>query len=345
MSDRAAIVSSIKLVFADGTPVWATGRKAADHVFHPVVLKNTFICLLVFALMQGRPDIARLDGWQIALLWLSVAAATLMWFYLAVQIAIFLAGKRLIGFVYTPFITIPLMLVNQFVIALVLASAGDDPQAGAGLHLPFLVRDILVALLFDTQFGSYVAPRHPLYHLSEPQPRTAPADPAARMRPEPPAPAASPRPTPHEPGQDPRPLPARPEPSAPPPLLTEDLPDPDLRPITSGYLSVGGEEIRIADLVSMHAEDHYVRLHMKDRNLLLRGRFTELAEKLGPAHGRQISRSDWINRAHIRTVQRTSDYRLVVTMADGQTLPVARARKVELTGYLRDLGVTVQRQR
>jgi hypothetical protein len=340
-------VPYVKMRFADGTLVWARRGKAADYIFHPVVLKNTFITVLIYGLLVWRSDFSGLDVWQIVTVWMGVSLTVLMWLYFATATITFLAQARIISSVFTPFFTVPLVCVNEAVTQVVLAGLTGEPLVSFGSVLHFLIRDIIVVLLFDIQFGNFVAPHHPMISTTDPEdaanatpdalqmfgqkaafgeqrtavvvatPSVVKADPA-------PIQASEKQPVPAEPAQQ------------------STIPSEAGKSTT---LAIGGEVLRIADLVSVHAEDHYVRVQTRDSRLLLRGRFSDVVEKLGTGMGIQVTRSDWVSRPHVVAIQRTEDYKLYVLTSDQQTLAVARARKADVMGFARQHDIPITRRR
>ncbi|OYU16790.1 MAG: hypothetical protein CFE34_19135 [Rhodobacteraceae bacterium PARR1] len=356
-------VPHVKVMFADGTQVWVRQGKAADYIFSPVILKNTFINLLVYGLLVWRSDFSGLDVWQIVTVWMGISVGVLLWLYLATVVVTFLVQARVIGFVFTPFFTLPIVLVSETTTQLILMALTGEPLVSVGSVLHFVIRDLLVVLLFDIQFGNFVAPHHPMMMTHDPDAPaiagpdavpdtvqdTAPdtvrvampvalsqaiqADPRTRAVVTVPPPIGAEFRT--NQGSETQTAPA--EPGPPRTTATEAT--------TAATLTIGGEVVRIADLVSVHAEDHYIRVQMRDSRLLLRGRFSDVVAKLGAGTGIQVTRSDWISRPHVTAIQRTEDYKLFVLTSDQQTLPVARARKVDVMGFARQHDIPVTRRR
>lgn len=88
------------------------------------------------------------------------------------------------------------------------------------------------------------------------------------------------------------------------------------------------------DLLALSAQDHYTSvLTSKGRSLVLMRLADAVAEAV-PTEGVQIHRSHWVAQAAIAQVHRTGDGG-EVTLTNGETLPVARAR----LGDLRALGL------
>ena len=86
-------------------------------------------------------------------------------------------------------------------------------------------------------------------------------------------------------------------------------------------------------LVSVSAEDHYLKIVTQTGEALVAGRFSTALSELAAEQGLQIHRSHWVAHQAITRVKR-QDGRTTVKLCDGRSLPVSRS----YTGALRELG-------
>jgi len=110
-------------------------------------------------------------------------------------------------------------------------------------------------------------------------------------------------------------IPAAPSASAEPDLLRSKLPF----------------ALRGAAILSLSAEDHYVRVRTDRGQALVLMNLTDAATALGPHAGVRIHRSHWVTHDIARGATRQAG-RLVVRLADDTVLPVSRAGQKSLRG-------------
>jgi hypothetical protein len=351
-------VSWSKLIFADGTTVWTRGGPAADHVFHPVMLKYVLICVLIYALLQHRDVFETMAIWQISIYWLLVTVVSTVWLFLAASVGNRLLRRQAIRFIFTPLISLPLIMVNETLFQVYLVWALGHPFGGISSFAPYITRDFIVILLFDIQYGTFVAPHHPAYRVSDPKLDTSIATPVrveplaeawrAPVTPPQPEPegdigtgsgageaptAEAPAPLAAPPGKAVAPVAAPGEGALPEPAAAEQM------------IELAGERMRVADLLVIKAEDHYVRIHQRGRSLLLRGRFSDVVVAVPPGTGIVLNRSVWVAVGGVRTLHRTQDHRLMVLAMDEQMHPVARARKAEVLDFARRHNLPMARRK
>lgn len=108
--------------------------------------------------------------------------------------------------------------------------------------------------------------------------------------------------------------------SAPPvaPIAPSALAEPDLLRSKLPFA------LRSATILSLSAEDHYVRVRTDRGQALILMNLTDAAAALGPDSGLRIHRSHWVARDIARGATRHSG-RLVVRLDDDTVLPVSRA--------------------
>jgi hypothetical protein len=361
-------VSWSKLIFADGTTVWTRGGPAADHIFHPVMLKYVLICILIYALLQNRTGLDTMAVWQISIYWLLVTVVAVFWLFIAASVANRLLRRGTIRFVFTPLISLPLIVVVEVFFQIYLVWGLGQAFTGIASIAPYVSRDFMVILLFDIQYGTYVAPHNPAYRMSDPRLDTSIAQKlhvpdvleqrlrAARLSGTGEAILVPPRPadvTPPDPqvATEAEAVPSRPTVSAMPeqaepaglPLLTAQAAPNPAPP--EPMIELAGEKIRIADLLVIKAEDHYVRIHQRSRSHLLRGRFSDVIASVPPGTGIALNRSVWVAVAGVRMLHRTQDHRIMVMAMDDELHPVARARKTEVLEFARRNALPIARRK
>lgn len=104
----------------------------------------------------------------------------------------------------------------------------------------------------------------------------------------------------------PEPAPVPPGQSGPPPILTR-LP-----------------QQKRGSLLSLSAEDHYVRVRTTGGEELVLMRLADAIAETPPVEGLRVHRSHWVAIAAVRTARRTGD-RALLTLGDGAEIPVSRA--------------------
>lgn len=78
------------------------------------------------------------------------------------------------------------------------------------------------------------------------------------------------------------------------------------------------------DVASIHAEDHYIRVHTTLGSALVRYRFSDALQELQGLHGIRIHRSHWVRVSAISTVLSDKDKKYL-KLNDGRTVPVSRS--------------------
>lgn len=105
------------------------------------------------------------------------------------------------------------------------------------------------------------------------------------------------------------------------------LPEPQQGLFTDVPIGIG------TNVISIHAEDHYVRVVTSYGEALVRYRFSDALQELAMLDGAQIHRSHWVRVGAIHGV-RNEDGRKQLALSDGRLLPVSRS----YVGVLRALG-------
>ena len=92
---------------------------------------------------------------------------------------------------------------------------------------------------------------------------------------------------------------------------------------------------RRGELYYLTMQDHYVEVVTSKGTSLVLLRLADAIKETAPLEGVQIHRSHWIARNAVRETQRQGD-RLMLKMANGETLPVSRSRR----NALKDAGLS-----
>ena len=91
------------------------------------------------------------------------------------------------------------------------------------------------------------------------------------------------------------------------------------------------------DIISMQAEDHYLRVHRLHGSALILMRLADAAAMIDPRLGLRIHRSWWVAKDGVRALESASG-RTVVRLVDDTAVPVSRsclpAARAALGGYL-----------
>ncbi|MDD9908096.1 MAG: LytTR family DNA-binding domain-containing protein [Ahrensia sp.] len=90
-----------------------------------------------------------------------------------------------------------------------------------------------------------------------------------------------------------------------------------------------------ADLISLQAQDHYLKVTTTRGNAMILMRLSDAEKELSGAEGLRVHRSWWVSRKHVTDLSRDQN-RPILTMSDGQTVPVSRT-------YLRSVRDALER--
>lgn len=127
--------------------------------------------------------------------------------------------------------------------------------------------------------------------------------------------------------------PADPQAAAEPPPLAESKPVPP----PAMTVRLFGQNFPIARITALEAEEHYVVIHLRDgAPQILRGRIGDAVTTMPEGVGRQVHRSHWVAAAAVVKGQ-SENGQLVILLADGRKVPVARSRQAEVRDWLRQI--------
>lgn len=159
--------SKIKVRFADGSVAWFHGDSGLDFVVAPEFMKFFTISVLIFAILQSREDSAQLVGWQIPALWMAIAVTTAFWYTIAIVILRKLSDFIDVLYLYTPFLSLPCMLLTEagtfYLLEIVMGLKGATFEQQIG----HTIQAALAILLFDVLYGNFIALQHPMLHKTQ----------------------------------------------------------------------------------------------------------------------------------------------------------------------------------
>lgn len=310
-----------KLRFADGTEAWFIGGTAFDFVFSPTFLKFTSICILIFALLQRRDDVALLDLWQTTTLWFIVLSVTIFWFLSVVSILKTLQAKYGLRSIYTPFLTVPSILAtelaSQFFIQEILSS---ETQIIA-FQWAYLAQAALVVILYDVFFGNFVVSRHPLLRtIKSERQETTFKDQVFTFSTAPFYTSTPPAFVPETAELPPNKLAERDLNGCRPKVVSKTM-----------FINFAGRKIDPTSLVSMEIQDHYLSVVTVNESFLVRYKLRDAIKDIGPELGMQINRSTWVAISQVEFVTREGPTKSSVTLKNGNAFVIARSRLPEFS--------------
>lgn len=97
---------------------------------------------------------------------------------------------------------------------------------------------------------------------------------------------------------------------------------------------IAGQSFPVRAILSIEAEEHYVRLRFDGRELLLRDRFSAVLDQLREARGLQTHRSFWVNLDHVERIVTDRAGQTELRLTSGDLVPVSRRRRKEIEGLL-----------
>jgi len=100
-------------------------------------------------------------------------------------------------------------------------------------------------------------------------------------------------------------------------------------------LIVGGESFDAADLISVSADEHFLRIVTASRTRFLRGRIADVEAQLPPEIGLRVHRSHWVAAAAVAGLER-AEGGLRLVLGGGARIPVARGRQQRVRDWLRE---------
>ncbi|WP_185799189.1 LytTR family DNA-binding domain-containing protein [Paragemmobacter straminiformis] len=270
---------------------------------NPVFLKFFLCCLLIYGLLDANSatEAARETGFATIVLWTLIGGIALLWFAAVLAVLRFLWRRGLVRVIYTPLVTLTLFVFAASATRLVLNGFPHWQSLLEAAWIDGLVRDMIVIIVMDILFGSFVAPMHPVF-LPHPSGKPEGNEPLSA--------------TVMAAGIETGPATSLPEPGVEHPAANDTA------------VRIGAEDIFPAELVYIRAEDHYLRVVTTRRRILTRGRLSDALAQLDFRLGIQVNRSTWVAFSAIEGVEDDSKGIQTLTLTGGETERVAQSRRI-----------------
>lgn len=284
--------------------MWLKNDSPSELLLNPAFLKFLGICVLIAAMLDsGSEQAGLMKAQQVALLWPVLGIQTILWFtlmFFAVN-ALYLRG--LMSSIYTPLIVVPQLVLTQITTYIATSSLYPDSANMVIFSTGEMLRDVVLMVIYDVLFSSYVVHRHPSFssvpvYVTIPSPTAFPMAQAANTDPIAQKDALI----------DQRPIDQI--------AATLDAPPPkqaaDQEPILpvpappAADIQIGNKVFAIDSIEMIQSEDHYLAVYTATRKDLVRARMSETVAKLDILHGVQINRSTWVAFSFVKTLVKTN---------------------------------------
>jgi DNA-binding LytR/AlgR family response regulator len=103
------------------------------------------------------------------------------------------------------------------------------------------------------------------------------------------------------------------------------------------YLVVGGQKIPKDQIILIEARQHYVHIHVAQRELVLRSTMKTLMAQLEDSDGCQVHRSHWVARTTLHSLSGQSGKKVAV-LSNGETRPISRSREKIVANWFAEHG-------
>ncbi len=99
------------------------------------------------------------------------------------------------------------------------------------------------------------------------------------------------------------------------------------------FLSAGGQDFALDDLLYLKSVENYVEVVMRDGSAMIRAALKDLTRQLDAADGMQTHRSYWVARgAAVGMVRQGGN--AVILLTNGAEIPVSRQRRPEVAAWI-----------
>lgn len=300
MSYVSSTVSYTEVKSTLGTSFWIRTDSASDYVLDPAFLRFLMIAIGIYALLDQTDTGPQLVGWQLPVLWLSVAGTVLVGYVATLSLLLGLSRRGAFRRHYTPVIFVPILIIAEATSQAVYWLLEVPDSQPLHIALGGVARDVLVLFLFDLLHVHYVVPAHPLAMLSRPEDAPLPAPADATTAPPPPPDTAPPPPADEVPatGAD--------------------------RPM----VQIADKVFALPDLISVRTEDHYLNVITRTGRSMLRAKLSDISTLHDGRHGVQINRSQWVSFAAIDSVTEEDNGQVTLHLTGGETATVSRTRRL-----------------
>ncbi|NBE09087.1 LytTR family DNA-binding domain-containing protein [Paragemmobacter ruber] len=285
---------------------------------HPVFLRFAILCVGIHALLDESHATDRLIGWQLPVLWLSMALAVILGYVLIGGWMLHLFRKRHVRRLYTPFILLPIVMIAEMTRqgVVVLLQAGD--WLPVPIFLMSVTQDFLVLLLMDMMHVQFVVPQHPLAQVEQQAETPAPA--GSRQQ-SPPVEAARPQemrqavPSSGEPDR----LPG--DATSEPPVAPDAFADRTI-------VRIADRVFTISEIQSVRTEDHYLNVVTRTARSMVRAKLSDVAALHDGRYGVQVNRSQWVAFSAIASVRDEENGQITLELVNGDSATVSRTRRL-----------------
>lgn len=316
-------VSNVTLRIADGTTFVVQADSAADYILDRAFVRFVALGLVIYAILMRREFDGISSPTQYVALWASLFVVIVTWLLLTAGGLLYLYKHGWIKTIYTPLLSMPLAVVNEFTVQFLAYVIAQTPLDFSSDTFVMIVRQMAVLLCFDLLHGYYVTPTHPLavqVDRRKPvsndsahgtQPAFADAGFRQDIAPRPAAPGV-PRslsqPLPQDPPEE-APLKAQPDSAA------QDM------------VQLGNKDFQMRKILAIRSEDHYLHVSTTQGDTLVRAKLSDAEKALDVTLGMRINRSSWIAFSAVDKTQRIDNNRLEVLFKNGDTFTVPKLRK------------------
>lgn len=316
------IVSKTTIRVADGSRFHVFTDSAADYILDRTFVRFVLLSLCIYALLMSRNFRGMTEATQYVTLWLTLLVVIVVWLVLASSLLLFFIKKGWVKTIYTPLLSVPLAIVNEYAAQYVVILIADGSWDFSGATFAHVIRQMAVLLCFDLLHGYYVAPTHPL--AAKPDRRTASvgrevvATAAAKTA------GGLPKADSHHS------LSAVNGTATASEQTRDEQVEAVLAPTARSEmkpLRLGNRNFDVEKIVSIRSEDHYLSVTTTTGETLVRAKLSDAVASLDVTLGMQVNRSSWIAFSSIHSIVRAENNRLEVTLKNEDTLSVPKTRK------------------
>lgn len=311
--------------FADGSVMWLRTDSVSEIVLNPVFLKFLALCVLLGGLLdRGGTDVALIAPTQVLLLWLVLGFEAFIWFFVVAKGIRALSLRGMIDSVYSPLLTLPMLLVTETSTMVIIGSMRDTFEANFEVLFNAVLRDVVVLVVFDILFSSYVVHRHPAFSPVPVNIRTREKAKTSTVLKES-----------LEVSNDfdseisldmkPSPLDACEISEMRSINVESENATMEIKALKRKEVRVGSHILDQSEIVLLRSEDHYVTIVTTKRKLLARAKLSNVISNLESHFGVQISRSCWVSFKGVKCFENTKQGSYLV-LKDGSREKIASLR-------------------
>lgn len=115
--------------------------------------------------------------------------------------------------------------------------------------------------------------------------------------------------------------------------LSEENQDKPIEDAASISINIAGISFAYEQLISVSAQDHYVRIRTKEGEQMIRARLSDIITQFPPQNSIQPHRSHWVSREAADSVE-SNDGHKTLKLTDGSSVPIARGRLRDVQAWL-----------